>query len=255
MDIIVAFKVVPDDEDITVAGDGTLDESRAHQVVSVYDLNAIEAGAQLAAQVEGSKTTAISVGTAAADDSKLRKNVLARGMDELLLFADDAAKDADTHQNAAALAALVGKLGAWDVIICGDGSADDYNQQVDVQLAALLGVPVVNAVTSIEPLEGKLKVERVLETEKETLLVPLPAVISVSPSIALPRICGMKDILAAGKKPVTLFSSADIPIALGSVDLEQIKAPEQLDRKKEIYELSNPGDLDAFVQAALQAIR
>ena len=46
MNIIVAFKVVPDDQDIQVAGDRTLDYSKAKNTVSTYDLNAFEAAAQ-----------------------------------------------------------------------------------------------------------------------------------------------------------------------------------------------------------------
>ena len=49
MKIVVAVKVVADDQDIFVAGDRTLDYSKAHQVISSYDKNAIEAAAQLAA--------------------------------------------------------------------------------------------------------------------------------------------------------------------------------------------------------------
>lgn len=255
MNILVAFKVVPDDQDITVSADGSLDYSRAHQTVSSYDLNAIEAAAQLAAKVEGSKVTALSASAAAADDSKLRKGVLARGVDELLMLADDAVKNADTFTTATALKDLVAKTGEWDVIICGDGSADDYAQQVDVQLAALLDVPVVNGVVAIEPKDGALEVERVLEDCHETLLVPLPAVVSVSPDIALPRICGMRDILAAGKKPATIVSASDVTVADTSIEVVQVKAPEQLQRACEIYDLSTDGDLDAFVKAAVAAIR
>ena len=50
--IAVAFKVVPDDQDIQVSADGTLDYSKAKNTVSAYDLNAIEAAAQLAAANE-----------------------------------------------------------------------------------------------------------------------------------------------------------------------------------------------------------
>ena len=49
MKIVAAIKVVPDDEAIKVAGDRTLDASKAKEKISTYDLNAIEAGAQLAA--------------------------------------------------------------------------------------------------------------------------------------------------------------------------------------------------------------
>ena len=62
MNIVAAFKVVPDDQDIQVASDGTLDFSKAKGTVSTYDLNALEAAAQLAAANPGSTVTAVTVG-------------------------------------------------------------------------------------------------------------------------------------------------------------------------------------------------
>ncbi len=255
MNILVLFKVVPDDQDIAVNADGSLDYSRAHQVVSAYDLNAIEAAAQLVAANEGSSLKALSVGKAVANDSKLRKNVLARGVNELLMFADDAAAGADTYATAQALKKLVEQAGEWDLVVCGDGSADDYNQQVDVQLASALDVPVVNGVLSMELREGALVVDRLLEDCVETLSVPLPAVVSVCPDIALPRIPGMRDILAAGKKPATILDAASVEVEAPRVEELQVKAPKQRERACSVYDLSKDGDLDAFVQAAVAMIR
>jgi hypothetical protein len=65
----------------------------------------------------------------------------------------------------------------------------------------------------------------------------------------------MKDILAAGKKPATVLTSADIAVSPASITLERIGAPEELDRRQEIYEFSTAGDLERFVQISLQAIR
>lgn len=135
--IAVAFKVVPDDQDIQVASDGTLDFSKAKGTVSTYDLNALEAAAQLAAANPGSTVTAVTVGAASIDDSKLKKNVLARGVDDLVMVADDALTALDTAGTAEELAAVVGE-GDFDLILCGDGSADEYAQQVDVQLLPVL---------------------------------------------------------------------------------------------------------------------
>ncbi|MEG0476404.1 MAG: electron transfer flavoprotein, partial [Raoultibacter sp.] len=147
MKIVVSLKVVSDDQDIQVAADGSLDFSKAHHIVSTYDLNAMEAAAQLSSAVEGSSVTGITVGAAAIDDSKLKKNILARGIDELFMTADDACANLDAFATAEALAQLAAKVEGFDVIVCGDGSADNYAQQVDVQLAARLGLPVVNGAT------------------------------------------------------------------------------------------------------------
>ena len=143
MNIIVPIKVLADDQDIVVAADRSLDDSKAHRIVSTYDLNAIEAAVQLASAHEDSKVVCVSVADAKADDSKLKKGILARGVDELVMIADDACADLDAHATAAMLARLVDGLDAADLIVCGDGSADNYAQQVDVQLAAKLGLDTV----------------------------------------------------------------------------------------------------------------
>ena len=49
MNILVACKIVPDDQDIKVAGNRDLDFSKARPVISTYDKNALEGAAQLAA--------------------------------------------------------------------------------------------------------------------------------------------------------------------------------------------------------------
>ena len=250
MNIVAAFKVVPDDQDIQVSADGTLDYSKAKNTVSAYDLNAIEAAAQLAAANEGSNVVAVTVGGADIDDSKLKKNVLARGVDELYMTADDACKGLDARGTAAALAELVSKVGGFDVVLCGDGSADNYAQQVDVQLADALGLPVVTAVSAVSVEGAVATCDRMLETQLQTVQVDLPAVISVVPDIALPRIPGMKDILAAGKKPMNV-AGADGAYE-SSIEVASCLAPKQADRKREILEASADGAIEQFA-AALKA--
>ncbi len=252
MKIIVSFKVVPDDQDIQVADDRSLDYSKVHQIVSTYDLNAMEAATQLAAVNEGSTVVGITVGGPKIDDSKMKKNVLARGVDELCMIADDACADLDAHATAEALAELVAKVGDYDLIVCGDGSADNYAQQVDVQLAAKLGVPVVNGATKIEAGDGAVIVERTLEDVVETVEVPLPAVVSVSPDIALPRIPGMKDILAAGKKPMNV-AGAEGSYA-NTIEIVDCKAPEQANRKLEIIDASEDDAIEKFAAAIKAAL-
>ena len=246
MNIIVPIKVLADDQDIVVAADRSLDDSKAHRIVSTYDLNAIEAAVQLASTHEGSKVVCVSV----ADDSKLKKGILARGVDELVMIADDACADLDAHATAAMLARLVDGLDAADLIVCGDGSADNYAQQVDVQLADALGLPVVTAVSAVSVEGAVATCDRMLETQLQTVQVDLPAVISVVPDIALPRIPGMKDILAAGKKPSSVNAASDVAAAV--VDVVETKAPQQAERKMEVLDASVDGDLEKFA-AALKA--
>ena len=250
MNIVVAVKVVPDDQDIQVTAEGGLDMSKAHQAISAYDLNAIEAAAQLAAAVGDSTVSVVSVGGAAIDDSKLKKNILARGTDQLFMVADDASADLDAHATASILASKLEAIGGYDVVICGDGSADNYAQQVDVQLAYALGVPSVNGVVKIEANGTTITAERKLEDVVEVVELPTPCVLAVSPDVALPRIPGMKDILKAGKKPMDISTAAEI--AAASVTTIEVKAPEAAERKLDVKDAADADAIEAFA-AALKA--
>ena len=250
MNIVVPIKVLADDQDIVVAADRSLDDSKAHRIVSAYDLNALETAAQLASAHDGSKVVAVSVADAKADDSKLKKGVLARGVDELAMIADDACADLDAHATAAVLAQLIAAQGAFDLVVCGDGSADNYAQQVDVQLADALGLPVVTAVSSVSVEGGVATCDRMLESQIQTVQVDLPAVVSVVPDAASPRIPGMKDILAAGKKPSAVGKAESIPPA--AIEVAETKAPEQAERKQEVLDASVEGAIETFA-AALKA--
>lgn len=247
MNILVACKIVPDDQDVRTTGDGALDFSRARPVVSAYDLNAIEAAARIAEANEGSRVTAISVGPRSIDDSKVKKNILARGVDELLMVADDAASDLDARATAAELARLVESIEGWDAVVTGDGSADLYAKQVGVHLADRLGVPFVSGVVSAA-LEGQVLIaRRLLENGVEAVEVPLPAVVSVAPDFAEPRIAGMKDILAAGKKPMKVDAAEGSVRSV--VEEVAVAAPEQVNRKRCLFE-----DVDEFAAAVAAAL-
>ncbi len=251
MKIAVAFKVVPDDQDIQVASDRSLDFSKAKGTVSTYDLNALEAAAQLAAAHPDSTVTAVTVGASSIDDSKLKKNVLARGVNDLVMVADDACADMDAAATAQELAAVLGGAG-YDLILCGDGSADDYAQQVDVQLAARLGLPSVNAVSAIKADGETLIVERTLEDVVEEVEVPLPAVVAVTPDVATPRIPGMKDILAAGKKPMDVKGAPVEPTR--AIEVVSCAAPEAAERACNVADASADGAIEAFAAAIKAAL-
>lgn len=248
MKIVVCFKVVPDDQEIKIQANGALSFDRAPLVISNYDLNAIEAGVQMV-EANGHDVMGVSVGNAKINDSKLKKNALSRGLASLFMIADEKLSHLDTYQTANALKAAIDKISGVDLVLCGEGSADLYAQQVGVQLGQLMGASTVNSVNKITEQDGKLIVERVLENEVEVLEVGLPAVLSVTSYINSPRIPSMKNILAAGKKVSTIWTVADAGHAEieKSIDVLETKAPDQADRKKEMMEANSAEQIQAFV--------
>lgn len=86
MKIITCFKLVPEEQDITVTPEHSLNFDRAEAKISQFDLNAIEAAAQLAA--DGDEIAALTVGGSLLQNSKVRKDVLSRGPDALFMVQD-----------------------------------------------------------------------------------------------------------------------------------------------------------------------
>ena len=250
MKIITCYKCVPDEQDIAINNaDGSLDFSKADGKISQYDLNAIEAACQLKQQSGEALVVAMSVGGKALTNAKGRKDVLSRGPDELIVVIDEQFEQALTQQTASALAAAAQKAG-FDLLICGDGSSDLYAQQVGLLVGEALNVPAINGVSKILSLtDSTLTVERELEDEVETLSIPLPAVIAVSTDINTPQIPSMKAILGAAKKPVQVWSPADIGLNSAQAYSEQhVAAPKQRERQRVVIEGDGEEQIAAFVE-------
>lgn len=253
MNIITCYKSVPDEQDITVnSADSSLDFSRANTKISQYDLNAIEAANQLKSQLDGIQITAMSVGGKALTNAKARKDVLSRGADELVAVVDEQFEASLPYQTAVALAAAATKKG-YDLILCGDGSADLSSQQVSLLVGELLNVPAINGINKIVSLSNdSITVERELENEIETLTIPLPAVIAVSTDINTPQIPSMKAILGAAKKPVQQWSVTDLGLdAITARSEQKVAAPKQKVRQRIIIE----GDGDDQIAELAEHLR
>lgn len=247
MKIISCCKIVPEEQDISVNSDKTLKLDSAGLKISLYDLNALEAGVEAAAIQEGSTVTALTVGAKAnTGNTKVRKDILSRGADSLAVVGDDSLAGILPGETAKIMAGAAKKLG-FDLILCGEGSADLYAQQTGLLLGELLGVPSVNSVSKITINGSAVQVERDLEDEVEIVDVLLPAVLSVTTDINVPKIPSMKAILAASKKPVEEISLADTGYSSDPASVVlSILAPDQAERKGEIIEGDSEEQIAAF---------
>lgn len=249
MNIIVCCKFVPNLQDMEVGADHSVDFSKAQWQISDYDLQAVEAGVRLAKET-GGKLTAVSVGTSKINSPQLRKDLLSRGPDELYLITDDTLENADTAQVSTLLAGAVKKLHA-DLVLCGEGSADFYYQQTGLQLGERLDWACLSGVDEVSLKEGSLVVDRVLESETEVIAIQLPAVLSVTSSINEPPRPNMRSILAAGKKPVTVWAPEELDGCAAAVEVLSTLAPDSAERSGEILE----GTLEAVAAEAAHRLK
>ena len=200
--VITCFKWVIDEADIKVdAGSRKLILDRVGYKISLYDRNAIEAAAQLQEQ-HGAQVAAITVAPPTA--KQCLKDALSRGPDKACFVNDPLLVDLQPGQTAAVLAAAIKAQGEFDLIICGEGSSDLYTQQVGPMLAENLGIPCATYVNKLEVVENErlIRADRKLDDCVEVVSVKLPALVTVLPDINTPRIPTLKQVLAAGKKPV-----------------------------------------------------
>jgi len=244
MKILVGCKLVPEDQDIAVNSDGSLDMSKAAPKISQFDLNAIETAVGIKKANADTTITALSVGGKYLENVKIKKDMLSRGPDELVVVSNEKYENILPHQTAQIMADSAKEVG-FDLIICGDGSGDLYAQQTGIRLGAILDVATLSGVSKIVAVDAQqVVVERALENEIEVLEVPLPAVICVSADINEPSIPGMKAILGAGKKPVNVLD-------LGTensnvVELVEIKAPKSKDRLHIIIDGDSDDQIEEF---------
>lgn len=244
MNIVVCCKYVPSVDNIETRADGTVSLANAEWKLNESDMNAIQAGVDLAEQT-GGKLIALNIGDAHVENTKMRKDMLSRGPEEHVYVCDDALVDADAALTAKVLAAAAKKISA-DVIICGEGSEDYFNQQTGIQIGARLGWTTVNNVDNIKVDGDALVVERMLEKNVQVLELALPAVLTVTRTINSPKIPNLKAVLSAGKKPVTALKLDELDVELGTdAQTVSLVAPESTDRKNIILSGEDLADVAA----------
>jgi electron transfer flavoprotein beta subunit len=205
---LVCYKWALDEKDIKIKPDDlSLDVTRAKGKISDFDRNAFEEATLLVEQ-QGGSVDALTFGTSTVNQSL--KDVLSRGPGCAYFIADNCAEKADAFVTANVLAAAIRKLGPFDLILCGEGSSDSFNQQIAVRLAALLGLPCVSYVLKLSVENGTVKATRGLGESTEVATVKGPVVLSVSGQINHPRIPSLKQVLGAAKKPKKEIKIADL---------------------------------------------
>lgn len=245
MKVIACYKWVLDEADLKVdAKSRALLTDRAKNKISEYDRNAIECGVQLTEQV-GGEVVALTAGTAHAKNSL--KDALSRGPAQAVWVKDEVMSQADSAVTAKILAGAVRKIGEFDLVVCGEGSSDEYAQQVGIRMGQLLNIPVITFVNKVEVKDGILRAERKLEEGIEVVEVKLPALITVLPDVNTPRIPSLKQILGAAKKPVQELSVTDC--GLNSVDVEpKVRRESVLGAVMERKQIRVQGEVSEMVQ-------
>lgn len=223
--ILVCIKFVPDPAQLQAEpSTGRPDLKRSPFRISTFDENAIEAALQLAAE-HGGRAVAMSL-CAQLPPKDVVLKALAMGVTAVYLVKDEERLATDPLRVATVLAAAARtiaareKLAQWELVICGEASADEFNQQVGPRLATALNVPAITYATGLTLLNGVLRVERAIEDRSETLELNVPALVTVGTEINTARMPTVLQIMGAGRKPMVELTLVE----LTGLDIEQLKA-------------------------------
>lgn len=215
MRIVVAVKHVPDIQaDRSLADDGRLVRDGGDGTLNEVDENAVEAALVLAEQVGDAEVVALTMGPPDAVDAV--KRALQMGAGSAVHVLDDALAGSDALGTARVLAAAIRKVaegGPVDLVVTGMAATDGLTSLVPAALASELGLPpALTQAVEVTLDGGAVTVRRELDHADETLRAPLPALVSVSDSANEARYPNFAGIMAARKKPVTVWSLADLGV-------------------------------------------
>lgn len=211
MRIIACIKQVPEAPRFEIEGGWVrIKREGVPSIVNPLDLHALEAGLRLR-EKHGGEVIAISMGPPQCEEAL--REAMAMGVDRAILLSDRRFAGSDTLATSYALGKAIEEVGAFDLIVCGAQTIDSDTGQVGPQLAEELGVPHIAYVEKIRKVHDRLMLERVCDGFLETISVRLPALITVSKRLNVPRRPTLGGIEEA-------FESK----AVQTWDLERIKA-------------------------------
>jgi len=217
LDIIVTVKQVADPNippshiELDPSGTRIVSPFGVPPVMNGYDANALEEALRLR-EKHGGRITAVGLG----DDSSREalKAALAMGADAAVLLNDPDWLTADSAGVGRALAAAIGKIGRFDLVLCGRQASDTDGGQVLHWIANELGVPSIAPVIKIAEVQtGSMIVHRLVEEGYQRLRVELPALLGMSSEINEPRHPSVRGSMAAGRAMIPGWKAADVGLA------------------------------------------
>ena len=218
MNIVVCLKQVPGTTRVEIdPRTNTLIRQGIENIVNPFDTYALEEGARLKERY-GGRVTAITMGPPQAET--MLREALATGADEAVLLSDSAFAGADTWATAYTLAKAIEKLGQYDLVVCGRQTIDGDTGQVGPELAEILGVTFVAYVSQIEEIDnGSMRVRRLMGERYEVMEAMLPAVITVTKEINLPRLPSLRGMSKAKSATIPVWNAEELGVDESRVGL------------------------------------
>jgi electron transfer flavoprotein beta subunit len=218
MNIVVCLKQVPGTTEVKIDPQtNTLVRQGIESVINPFDTYALEEGVRTR-EKHGGRVTVITMGPSQAETAL--REAISLGADDAILLSDRAFAGADTWATAFTLSRAILKLGSADLIICGRQTIDGDTGQVGPEMAEMLGFAFIAYVSQVEDIkDGHLRVRRMIEEGHEVIEAGLPAVITVSKEINVPRLPSLRGIARSKSAPIPVWGAAELGVDPAQVGL------------------------------------
>ena len=221
--IISLMKQVPLPSEMRMGEDGLMDRTKAKSIINVDCSYALEAGLQIKSEHPEAKLVVCSMGPPSFEQSL--KQAIAMGYDEAYLLSDRKLGGSDTYATGLAIATMLKHLG-YDkdknnefLIVAGRQTSDGDTAHVPSQVAENLGLPQATFIEVASLKDGHIEAKRIIEGGYQMMNLPLPCVLSFTPTGIPPRRATLKGAVKARDAKVTVFSVDDINLSTEKIGL------------------------------------
>lgn len=249
MKILVAVKrVVDHNVRIRVRPDGSgVETSGVRMSMNPFCKHAVEAAVQLAEAGQASEIVVVSIGPKASNDVIL--TALAMGAHRGILLETDASLET------LAIAKLLAKVVEEeqpDLVLLGKQAVDDDSNHVGQMLAALTDRPQATFASEIKLGDGRLEVTREVDYGRETVSLPLPAIVTADLRLNTPRNAALPMVMKARSKPLAVRPAADFGVDLTPrLAVEKVSPPAERITGRTLGSVS---ELAAVIAAEINAM-
>ena len=230
--IVCCIKQVPGTTEIKIdPTTNTLIREDVEAIINPLDTYALEEAVRIKERAANDevlrkdefKVVAISMGPPQAE--KALRECISLGADDAVLISDRKFAGADTLATSKTLAGAIRKIekdfGKIYLVFCGKQTFDGDTGQVGPELSYFLNFPFLAYVSQIKEITyKKIAASRLMDDESQTFELPLPAVISVTKEINIPRIPSLKASIRSKSAQVVNYTADDLRLKEKEIGLQ-----------------------------------
>ena len=222
--IISLIKQVPLPSEMRMGEDGLMDRTKAKSIINIDCQFGLEAGLQLRKQHPDARLIVCSMGPKSFEASL--RTAISMGYDEAYLLSDRKLAGSDTYATGLAISTMLKHLGFTKdskdpfIILAGRQTSDGDTAHVPSQVAENIGIPQATFVESVKP-DGARNViaKRIIEGGYQLLKVPIPCLISLTPTGIPPRKPSLSGAIKAHTLNIVTFGIDDIGLGTEKIGI------------------------------------